>query len=140
LDVAIADADVGLAGDQRLQQLLDVAARILIVGVGVDDVVGAEFDGGVDARHERRGEAFVAAEADDVMHAVRARHVRRAVARPVVDHQDFDDVDSGDGRRQIAQRVRQRERFVQARDLDDQFGHATSFSTTPSHVTVRARS
>ena len=41
-DVAVADDDVGLAREQRRDQPRDVAAGVLIVGVGVDDEVGAE--------------------------------------------------------------------------------------------------
>ena len=44
----------------------------------------------------------------------------------------------GNVTRQIRERRRQRRRFVEARDLDDQFLHAihaTSFSITPSQVT-----
>ena len=43
---------------------------------------------------ERRGQAAVPLEPHDVMHAVGARHVRRAVRRPVVDDQVLDDVDA----------------------------------------------
>ena len=56
----------------------------------------------VDARHERGRQALVAAEAHDVMHAMRARDVRRAVARPVVDDQHLDAVDAGNAPRQVA--------------------------------------
>ena len=62
-------------------------ADVLIVGVGVDDDVGAGFQAGVDAGAERRREPLAAAEADDVMHAVRARDTGGVVARAVVDHE-----------------------------------------------------
>ena len=74
-----------VAVEQRLDQPRDVAARVLIVGVGVDDEVGAGLERGVDAGHERRGESLAPAEANDVMDAVRARDRRRVVARSVVD-------------------------------------------------------
>ena len=72
--------------------------------------------------------------------AAGARDVRRAVARPVVDDQDLDDVDAGNALRQVRERRRQRLRLVEARNLDDELFHDNSFSITPSQVTVRARS
>ena len=140
---------------QRREQLRDLVARVLVVGVGVDDEVGAALERGVDAGRERRRQPLVAAQPDDVIDAARARDVRRAVARPVVDDQDLDDVDAGDRSRQIGERRRQRLRLVEARDLDDQFHRTpsqlwrilrpylaisrTSFSITPSQVMRRAR-
>ena len=97
---------------------------------------------------ERGREPLAAAEPDDVVHAVRARDLRRAVARAVVDDEDLDDVDARDraaaGRASVAGSVCG---LVEARDLDDEFrhGHAPglnarshgtqiSFSMTPSQV------
>ena len=112
---------------------------VLVVGVGVDDEVRAGLQAGVDAGLERRRQALVPAKPDDVIDAAGSRDVGGAVARPVVDHQDFDRVDAGDGLRQIGERRRQRLRLVQARDLDDELFHDTNFSITPSQVMVRAR-
>ena len=58
-DVAVADHDVRGPVEQRLQQFRDVGASVLIVGVGVDDVVGAGTDRGVESRHERGGKSLV---------------------------------------------------------------------------------
>src|SRR5262249_33494542 len=44
----------------------------------------------------------------------------RPIARSVVDDEDFDDVDAGDGPRKIRQRRRQRVGLVEARNLDDE--------------------
>ncbi len=96
-DVAVADDDVGLALEQGLEQRRNLVPGVLIVGVGVDDEVGAAFERGVDAGGERRRQALVAAQPDDVIDAGRARDIGRAVARSVVDDQDFDDVDARDG-------------------------------------------
>ena len=98
LDVAIADADVGLAGEQRRDELRDVRAGVLIVGVGVDDEVRAERERGVDARLNAAASPLLRREAHDVRHAAGARDLRRAVARSVVDDQRLDDVDAGDAR------------------------------------------
>ena len=84
-DVAVADDDVRLAALERREEPRDVGAGVLIVGVGVDDEIGAGLEARVDARHERRGQALAAAEAHDVRDAVRARHGDRVVARAVVD-------------------------------------------------------
>ena len=65
-------------------------AGVLIVGVGVDDEVGALLEGRVDARRERGGQPLVPAQPHDVIHAARARDVGRPVARPVVDDQRLD--------------------------------------------------
>ncbi len=140
LDVPIADADVGLAGDERCQELRDVGARVLVVGVGVDDVVRAQRECAVDARAERGRQTLVAAEPHDVRDAVGARDLRRAIPRAIVDDERLDDVDAGNRRRQIAQRLRQRLGLVEARNLDDELRHVpTSFSITPFQVTVFAR-
>ena len=80
-DVAIADDDVRVAGEERRDEAGDVAAGVLVVRVGVDDDVGAVAEAGVDAGGERRREPFPAAEADDVMDAVRARDLGRLVRR-----------------------------------------------------------
>ena len=68
---------------------------------------------------------FALPEPDDVRDALCLRHFRRPVARSVVDDEDLDDVDAGHGPRQVRQRRRQRLRFVQAGDLDDQLRHVT---------------
>ena len=82
--------------DERREQQRDVRADVLVVGVGVDDEVGAELERGVDAGDERGGQALAAAEAHDVVHAVGARDVRRAVTRAVVDDEDLDAIDAGE--------------------------------------------
>ena len=69
-------------------------AGVLVVGVGVDDEVGARLERRVDAGRERRRQPLVAAQPDDVVDAARARDVRGAVARPVVDDQHLDHVDA----------------------------------------------
>ena len=70
------------------------APAVLVVGVGVDDDVGAELEAGVEPGLEPRGEALVVGQADDVLDPVFAGHLDRAVGRAVVDHQQLDRVDS----------------------------------------------
>ena len=129
-DIAIADGDVGLAAEERSQQLGHVLARVLVVGIGVHDEVGPTLEAGVDPRHECRREALVAREPNHVVDAARARHFLGAVPRAVIDDQRFDDVDAGDVPRKIAQRVRQHGSLVQARDLDN---HLFTVRVSPPH-------
>ena len=71
--LAVADHHVGLAGEDRRDELRDVAAVVLVVGVRVDDDVGAELERRVEPRLEGRGEAAVVREPHDVVDAVLAR-------------------------------------------------------------------
>ncbi len=93
---------------------------VLIVGVRVDDDVGAGFEAGVDARDERRGQTLLSPEPHDVVDAKPPGDLGRAVVRSVVNDQPFDRVDARHGRRQVRQRLRKRRRLVQTGDLDDQ--------------------
>jgi hypothetical protein len=122
LDVAIADDDVRLARKQRSEQGRDVVAHVLVVAVGVDNVIGAELQRRVDARHECGGESLAARETDDVVDARHQRDVAGAVGRPVVHDEVLDQVDPRDRPGQIADRAGQGVRLVEARYLDDQFG------------------
>ena len=99
-------------------------AVVLVVGVGVDDDVGAELQRGVEARLEARGQALVVRQPDDVVDAVLAGDLDRAVGRAVVDDQPLDDVEAGDLAREVGQRRRERVLLVEARDLDDQLHRA----------------
>ena len=100
-------------------------AGVLVVGVGVDDDVGAQAQAGVEAGHEAGGQPLAPREAHHVVGAVRARDLRRAVGGAVVDDQHLDHVDArGSARGMARERLGQRRLLVQARDLDDQL-HAS---------------
>ena len=71
------------------------APLVLVVGVGVDDDVGAELQAGVEPRLEAGGEALVVGQADDVLDPALAGDLDRAVGAAVVDHQQLDLVDAG---------------------------------------------
>ena len=92
--LAVADHHVGVAGEDRRHELRDVAAEVLVVGVGVDDDVGAELQRGVEAGLEGRGQAPVVRQPHDVVDAVLARDLHRAVGGAVVDHEPFDLLDA----------------------------------------------
>ena len=102
LDLAVADDHVGAAGEDRRDEPRDVGGPVLVVGVGVDDHVGAELQRGVDAGLEGGGEALVVGQPDDVVDAVGARDLDRAVGRAVVDDQPLDRVEALDLARQLA--------------------------------------
>ena len=89
-DLAVADDHVGLAGEDRRDQLGDVGAAVLVVGVGVDDDVGAELEAGVEPGLEAGRQALVVGQADDVLDPVLAGDLDRAVGRAVVDDQQLD--------------------------------------------------
>jgi hypothetical protein len=119
-DAAVADDDVGAALQDRLDKRGDVAAVILVIGVGVDDDVGALGQRPVEPRAEGRGKPAVGPVLDDVADAEAGGNLGGGVAAAVVDDQIFDLVDAfdrlrlgGDGRRQMIA-------FVEARNLDDQ--------------------
>ena len=65
--------------------LRDVGAVVLVVGVGVDDDVGAELQARVEAGLEGVGQALVVGQADDVVDAVGLRDLDGAVGGAVVD-------------------------------------------------------
>ena len=122
-DAAVTDHDIGTALDDRRDDGRDILARILAVGVGVDDNVGPGAQRGVEPRLEGGGKAAIGAVADDVMCAPHARDLRRVVGAAIVDDEDLDRIDSGNAARQRGERRRQILRLVQAGNLDNQFRH-----------------
>ena len=119
-DLAVADDHVRAALEDRAHEPGDVRAVVLVVGVGVDDHVGAELQRGVDARLEARGQALVVGQAHEVIDAVRARDRDRLVGRAVVDHEPLDDVEALHLARQVRERLRELLCLVEAGDLDDE--------------------
>ena len=119
-DLAVADHHVGAARDDRLDELRDVARVVLVVGVGVDDDVGAELERGVEPGLEGGGEALVVRQPDDVVDAVRARDLDRAVGRAVVDHEPLDLVHARNLAREVGERPGELLFLVLAGDLDDE--------------------
>jgi hypothetical protein len=114
------DHEIGLAFQDRPDELLDVCAVVLVVGVRVDDDVRAALQARFEAEHEGLGEAAVVAEAHDVLHAVLAGHGDGFVPAAVVDDEHFDRIDARDRFWQIGQRDGQRLRLVEAGNLDDE--------------------
>ncbi len=120
-----ADHDFRLTVDDRPDQLRDVVGAVLIVGVRIHDHIRPGIQRSFEAGHKGAGKATMPSQTNDVVNAVRSRHLGGAVAAPVIDHQPFDEVDTRDLPGQRRQRHRQRGLLVIAGDLDDQF-HACS--------------
>ena len=81
VDLAVADHHVGLAAQDRTYELRDVGGLVLVVGIGVDDHVGAELESGVQPGLEARRQSLVVGQADDVVDAAvagRPRSCRRS--------------------------------------------------------------
>jgi hypothetical protein len=70
--------------------MLDVFGVVLVIGVGVDDQVGAFFDAGFQAGDETGGETSMLLQAHDVLHAGGSRCIGGAVAAAVINDQKFD--------------------------------------------------
>ena len=120
LDLPVAHDHVGVAGDDRRHQVRDVGRAVLVVGVGVDDDVGAELERRVESRLEAGGQPLVVGELDDVVDAVLTRDVDSPIGGAVVDDQPLDLVDAVELARQFGERRRQLLFLVEAGDLDDQ--------------------
>ena len=97
--VAVADDHVGVAARAiGRDEGGDVVGGVLVVGVGVDDHVGAELEAGVEAGLEGVGEALVVGELHDVVDAELPGDLDRAVGGAVVDDQPLDDVEPSTSR------------------------------------------
>jgi hypothetical protein len=118
--VAVADDHVGPPGHDRRHQRGDGVRRVLVVGVGVDDHVGAQLQGGVEAGLERGGQALVVRQLHDVVDAMGPGHLDGAVGRPVVDDEPLDPVDARHAAGQVGQGGGKLILFVEARELDDE--------------------
>ena len=120
LHLAVADDQVGLAAHDRRDQLRDVGRVVLVVGVGVDDHVRAQLQRRVEPGLEALREALVVGQPHDVVDAVRARDLDRAVGGAVVDHEPLDLVEALDRARKVGERDGERLLLVEAGNLDDQ--------------------
>ena len=102
-------------------QLGDVGALVLVVGVGVDDHVGAELEPGVEPGLEGRGQALVVGQADDVVDAVargRPRSCASVEPSSMISHSTASKPSTCAG--QVAERQRQLLFLVETGDLDDE--------------------
>jgi hypothetical protein len=130
--LAVADDDVGAAGEDRRDQAGDVLAAVLVVGVGVDDDVGAEAHARVEAGHVHGREAAVAREAEHVVHADLRGVLGGAVGAAVVDDEDLDAVDAREAARQVGEGLPEVVPLVEAGDLDEELHGRGVACTTPA--------
>lgn len=117
----VSDDDISLSFKDGLHQIRDELSGILVVGIGVDEDIGPVFEGILYPGLEGKSESAVLLEIHDVVEAEAFGHLHGAVGRTVVDDLVLDDLDSWDGFREICKCLGQRELFVFAGDLDDQF-------------------
>jgi hypothetical protein len=120
LDLAVADDHVGVAGEDRLDELDDVAAVVLVVGVGVDDDVGAELERASRPawKPEARPLLFVSRTTWSTPCSRATSIVRSVEPSSMISHSTA--VEALDLAREVAQRDGEGVLLVQARDLDDQ--------------------
>ncbi len=135
IGLAVTDDDVRPTGQDGRDDTRDVLAAVLVVGIGVDDHVGAQAERGVDAGGERRGEPAVVGKAHDVVHSELHRPFARSVGAPVVDDEDLDLVDPVHHARQIRHGLREVIALVIAGNLDDELHDAAG---EPRIVTTRS--
>ena len=119
--LTVANDQVCLVGKDGGDQLADLAARILVVRVGVDDDVRPEGERKLHTADERARETAVAAVPQDVIRATFQRHVGSVISRTVIYHQYYHFVNPGKLPRDIGKHHRQMPGFVVGRDLDDEF-------------------
>lgn len=111
---------LGVAGEHRGGEGGDVAGVVLVIGVGVDDDIGAVVQAGREAAAEGAREAEIAAVADDVIDAVALCDLHGLVGAAVVDDEPFDALEAGHLAGQGVEGEAERGGLVVAGDLDDQ--------------------
>ena len=116
-----AENEVGLVVEDGPDQLRDLGAVVLAVSVGVDDDVRTHREGGLEAGPEARCEALVLLEADDRVGTGTPGFLDRPIRRAVIDDEDFDGVDTGDGPGNLTDDGRDRLFFIVGRDHYDEF-------------------
>lgn len=125
LDGPPAYDDLGAPFDDRANQVRDAVPAVLVVRVGVDDDIGAEFDGALQTRREAGGKAFVPGEAEDVLGAGGTGVSDGVIYAAIVDDEDFDLIDAGDSAGDIRDGRGDGLFLVVARYLDDELHRAS---------------
>jgi hypothetical protein len=120
VDRARADEDDRALFEDRLHQGGNAGSGVLIVGVGVDDHIGAELEGALEPRHECPRQALMVLEHQHMIRAMLAGHGRRAVAAAIVNDEPFHHFETVYRLGQVAQRRRERVGLVETGNLNDQ--------------------
>ena len=113
--------DVGLAVHDGLDQTGDVLPAVLVIGVGINDDVGAQAERRLQAGGERRRQPLVLLQPDDVVGPCFPRHLGGAVGGAVVHHQHLYPVHPRQGTGQVAQGLGKGSFFIVGGNLDDEF-------------------
>ena len=142
LDRTLPHHHLGGAGEHRRHEVGDRGAAVLVVGVGVDDHVGAEPQPCVEAGGERGRQpaiAIVARSRDRRRATCATSTVRSLLPSSITSHSTTSKPVDLTG--QVGHRLRQRRFLVEARDLDDQLhrsGHRAAIVPSPTAEHSRA--
>ena len=117
-DVPVAHDHLRPVLQYRANQLGDIAAVVLVVGIGIYDDVGAKLEAGIEARLESGSQPLVAGQLDNVIDPAFLRHLDGPIGRAVVDDQRLDLVHTFDRGGQVGERHGEVFLLVQAGDLD----------------------
>lgn len=117
---AITHAYIDIACEYWCDEPLDIRSFVLVVGVGVDDDVGAEPQRGIETSHVGDRQTPSARKSNDVMNTKSGCNFARPIVAAVIDDQDLDDIDTWNGTGQFCERLRQLIAFVETRDLYDE--------------------
>ena len=96
VDGAFANNDIGRTVKDGADQLFDVIAAVLVIGISVDDDVSAIPQTGVKACHKAFGKAFVAAEVYDIVDAPASGDLYGIIFTAVIDDEVFDGINAVD--------------------------------------------
>ena len=112
---------MGTLFENRLNECDNIGTAVLVISIGIDNNIGTEFEAGVKTRFEGMAQTAIFWESDNMIHAMFARDLRRAIRRTIVNDQNLDFVNTGNFARNILNRIWQGLFFVEAGDLDNQF-------------------
>lgn len=91
-----ANDDIGRTVKDGADQFFNIIAAVLVIGIGVDDDIGAVAEAGVKACHKAFGKAFVAAEVYDVVDAPASGDLYGIIFTAVIDDEVFDGINAVD--------------------------------------------
>ena len=120
---AVTNADICLSRSHGGDNLGDIRTFVLAVRIGVNDDVCAFSEAALKSGAKRLGEAPIAAVAHDVLNAPAACDPGGIIGAAIVDDAILDDVDTRHVARQLRQGIGEDRGFIEARYLDNQFGH-----------------
>jgi len=90
VNLTVADHDLGFFSENRLNKPRDVRTFVLVISVGVDDDVGAEFQCFFQPGFESPRQSFVLIKMNEMVYSPLASNFDRAILTAVVNNQNFD--------------------------------------------------